>query len=75
MVCRAVCIMLDIKPVRIPDPADPTKRIMDYWGPSQKMLSDSQFINSLMTYDKVNNLFVFEMKLGNHGYNKGQYES
>jgi hypothetical protein len=27
---------------------------MDYWGPSQKMLSDTQFINSLMTYDKDN---------------------
>jgi dynein heavy chain len=54
MVCKAVCIMLDIKPVRIPDPADPTKRIMDYWGPSQRMLSDSGFINSLMNYDKDN---------------------
>lgn len=54
MVCKAVCFMLDIKPVRIPDPADPSKRIMDYWGPSQKMLSDSGFINNLMTYDKDN---------------------
>jgi len=52
MVCRAVCIMQDIKPVRIPDPNDPSKRIMDYWGPSQKMLSDSKFIDSLMNYDK-----------------------
>ena len=53
MVCRAVCIMLDVKPQRIPDPADPTKRIMDYWGPSQKTLADNQFINNLMNYDKV----------------------
>lgn len=53
-VCRAVCIMLDIKPVRIPDPENPTKRIMDYWGPSQKMLSDSGFLNSLLNYDKDN---------------------
>ena len=52
MVCRAVCIMQDIKPVRIPDPNDPSKRIMDYWGPSQKMLSDSKFIDSLMNFDK-----------------------
>ena len=56
MVCRAVCIMLDIKAVRIPDPNDPSKRIMDYWGPSQKMLSDSQFINKLIDYDKDNML-------------------
>jgi len=54
MVCRAVCIMLDIKPVRIPDPENPTKRIMDYWGPSQKMLSDPNFIKQLMEYDKDN---------------------
>jgi dynein heavy chain len=54
MVCKAICIMLDIKPVRIPDPNDPAKRIMDYWGPSQKMLSDSGFLNSLMNYDKDN---------------------
>lgn len=54
MVCRAVCIMLGIKPVRIPDPEDPSKRIMDYWGPSQKMLADSGFLNSLLSYDKDN---------------------
>jgi len=54
MVCKAVCIMLDIKPVRVPDPENPTKRIMDYWGPSQKMLADAGFINSLMMYDKDN---------------------
>lgn len=54
MVCKSVCVMLDIKPARIPDPNDPSKRIMDYWGPSQKMLADSSFINNLMTYDKDN---------------------
>ncbi|CAM9445138.1 unnamed protein product [Ectocarpus fasciculatus] len=54
LVCKAVCIMLDVKPARIPDPADPSKRIMDYWGPSQKMLADSNFLNSLMSYDKDN---------------------
>jgi dynein heavy chain len=54
MVCRAVCIMLGIKSQRIPDPDDPTKRIQDYWGPSQKMLADAGFINSLKEYDKDN---------------------
>jgi dynein heavy chain, axonemal len=64
MVCRAVCIMLDIKAVRVPDPMDPSKRIMDHWGPSQKMLSDSTFINKLMDYDKdnMNPKIVAEMK-------------
>jgi dynein heavy chain len=64
MVCKAVCIMLDIKPVRIPDPENPTKRIMDFWGPSQRMLADAGFMNSLMMYDKdnINPKVVAEIK-------------
>jgi dynein heavy chain len=54
VVCEAVCVMLGIKPQRIPDPEDPSKRIMDFWGPSQKMLGDPDFINQLKTYDKDN---------------------
>jgi len=54
LVCKAVCIMQGIKPVRIPDPDDPSKRIQDYWGPSQKMLADQGFLLSLETYDKDN---------------------
>lgn len=54
LVCEAVCIMLGEKPQRIPDPDDPSKRIMDYWGPSQKMLADKDFISRLKTYDKDN---------------------
>lgn len=53
-VCKAVCYMLGISSNRIPDPNDPSKRIQDYWGPSQKMLSDSQFITKLFDYDKDN---------------------
>lgn len=42
---------------------DPSKRIMDYWGPSQKMLADANFINSLKQYDKdnINPKFVKEI--------------
>ena len=47
IVCEAVCVMLGIKPVRIPDPEDPSKRIMDFWGPSQKMLGEADFIAQL----------------------------
>lgn len=47
VVCEAVCVMLGIKPVRIPDPEDPSKRIMDFWGPSQKMLGEADFIAQL----------------------------
>ena len=52
MVCKAVAILLEIKPQRIPDPDDPSKRIMDFWGPSQKMLADTNFLNNLLNYDK-----------------------
>lgn len=54
MVCKAVCVMLGIPAVRVPDPENPSKRIMDFWGPSQKMLADSNFISNLMNYDKDN---------------------
>ena len=54
LVCEGVCVMLGIKSNRIPDPQDPSKRIMDYWGPSQKMLSDSTFLASLKSFDKDN---------------------
>merc|ERR1711871_1880290 len=32
LVCESVCIMLGIKAARIPDPDDPTRRIMSFWG-------------------------------------------
>jgi len=52
LVCEAVCVMLGEKPQRIPDPDDPSKRIMDYWGPSQKMLAEKDFVQRLKSYDK-----------------------
>jgi dynein heavy chain len=54
LICEGVCIMLSIKAVRIPDPADPSRRIMDFWGPSQTMLGDKEFLHKLKTYDKDN---------------------
>lgn len=52
------------QPVKIPDPDDPSKRIVDYWGPSQKMLSDPNFITSLKKYDKdnINPKFIKEIQ-------------
>jgi len=54
LVAESICVMLEIKSVRIPDPNDPSRRIMDYWGPSQKMMQDNDFINKLKGYDKDN---------------------
>ena len=52
--CESVCVMKGIKPARIPDPDDPTRRIMDYWGPSKKLLGDMKFLQTLQEFDKDN---------------------
>ena len=54
LVMEAVCIMKAAKPERKPDPSGSGKMIEDYWGPSQKLLSDFKFLDSLKTYDKDN---------------------
>ena len=51
---EGVCVMLGEKPVKIPDPDDSSKKIMDYWAPSQKMMGDKGFIPRLKEYDKDN---------------------
>eukprot|EP01029_Cantina_marsupialis_P005813 TRINITY_DN1630_c1_g1_i2.p1 TRINITY_DN1630_c1_g1~~TRINITY_DN1630_c1_g1_i2.p1 ORF type:complete len:2520 (+),score=925.36 TRINITY_DN1630_c1_g1_i2:475-7560(+) len=51
---EAICIMLSVKPKKIPDPNGRGK-IDDYWEPAQKVvLNDPKFLNKLMTYDKDN---------------------
>ncbi|XP_047736647.1 dynein axonemal heavy chain 3-like [Hyalella azteca] len=54
LVLEAVCVMLDVKPVRVPDPAGSGKRLKDFWTPSQKLLGDLKFLPMLMEYDKDN---------------------
>ena len=54
LVMESVCVMKGIKAERKPDPSGSGKMIEDYWGPSQKMLSDFKFLESLKTYDKDN---------------------
>ncbi|KAJ3193186.1 Dynein heavy chain 7, axonemal [Irineochytrium annulatum] len=54
LVMEAICIMKDIKPVKVPDPAGSGKKIEDYWGPSKTLMSDMKFLESLRTYDKDN---------------------
>lgn len=54
MVMEAICVMKSIKPVRIKDPGGSGKMIDDYWAPSQKLLGDSHFLQSLKAYDKDN---------------------
>ncbi|CAI6363283.1 unnamed protein product [Macrosiphum euphorbiae] len=54
LVLEAVCVMKGIKSERKPDPKGSGKMIEDYWGPSQKLISDTKFLESLKTYDKDN---------------------
>lgn len=46
--------MKNIKPERKPDPSGSGKMIEDYWAPSQKVLGDFKFLDSLKAYDKDN---------------------
>ncbi|KAI9331944.1 dynein heavy chain and region D6 of dynein motor-domain-containing protein [Obelidium mucronatum] len=54
LVMEAICIMKGIKPARIKDPGGSGKMVEDFWGPAQKLLSDSHFLQGLRTYDKDN---------------------
>ncbi|BFZ08761.1 hypothetical protein BsWGS_11799 [Bradybaena similaris] len=54
LVMAAVCVMKGIQAVKIPDPADNSKKINDYWIPSKKLLNDLNFLNDLKSYDKDN---------------------
>uniref|UniRef100_A0A2S2QIW0 Dynein heavy chain 3, axonemal n=1 Tax=Sipha flava TaxID=143950 RepID=A0A2S2QIW0_9HEMI len=54
LVLEAVCVMKGIKSERKPDPSGSGRMIEDFWGPSQKLISDTKFLESLKTYDKDN---------------------
>ena len=34
-IMEAVCVLLGEKPVKVADPADPTRRVLDFWGAAQ----------------------------------------
>jgi len=48
LVMESVCIMLSVKPARLPDPKDNTRRIITYWPPSVKLLNKSDFRKTLI---------------------------
>ena len=62
LVMAAVCVMRDIKPDKVNDPSGSGQKILDFWGPSKKLLGDMNFLNSLKEYDKDNiavSIFIF----------------
>ncbi|XP_046502836.1 dynein axonemal heavy chain 12 isoform X9 [Equus quagga] len=54
LVLAAICVMKDIKPEKISDPSGTGGKILDYWGPSKKLLGDMNFLRDLREYDKDN---------------------
>lgn len=54
LVMAAVCVMKDIKPEKINDPDKPGQKIMEYWGPSKRLLGDMNFLGMLKEYDRDN---------------------
>ena len=54
LVMEAVCVMRDIKPDKINDPSGSGQKVLDYWGPSKKLLGDMKFLDNLKEYDKDN---------------------
>jgi dynein heavy chain, axonemal len=52
LVMEAVCVLKGIKPDRITDANG--KKIDDFWKPSQKILGEMKFLESLQTFDKDN---------------------
>jgi dynein heavy chain len=53
IVMEAVCIMKDVKPIKVPDPAT-GKKVEDYWGPAKALLGDLKFLDGLKAYDRDN---------------------
>ncbi|GAB6032148.1 hypothetical protein CHUAL_010802 [Chamberlinius hualienensis] len=51
LVTEAVCVMLDIPPEKSTE-IGLKKKILDYWGPSKKMLGELSFLSKLKTYNK-----------------------
>ncbi|PAA47942.1 hypothetical protein BOX15_Mlig003862g8 [Macrostomum lignano] len=54
IVMAAVCVMRQVPPDKIQDPAGGPKKVLDYWGPSKKLINDMNFLNYLKEYDKDN---------------------
>ncbi|KAJ8717801.1 hypothetical protein PYW07_005731 [Mythimna separata] len=54
LVMAAVCVIKGIQPDKIPDPDNPGKKMLDYWGPSKRILGDMSFLESLKNFDKDN---------------------
>ena len=69
---EAICIMKGIKPERKPEAGGSGKMIEDYWQPSQKLLGDLKFLESLKAYDK-DKIPANIMKIIRYKYARSEY--
>ncbi|KAF7282405.1 hypothetical protein GWI33_002719 [Rhynchophorus ferrugineus] len=53
LVMAAVCIIKGVKPDRVPDPST-GRMLLDYWGPSKRVLGEMNFLQALKDFDKDN---------------------
>lgn len=51
LVMAAICVMKDIKPDRVPEPGT-GRMVLDYWGPSKRVLGEMTFLQQLKDFDK-----------------------
>ena len=49
MVMSAVCVLLNVEPLKKMDPQT-QKRVTDYWTPTQKLMNGAGFLDSLLNY-------------------------
>ena len=55
LVMEAVCIMCNVRPEKVKDPNGGSKKLDDYWGPTQRvLLADQSFLKRLLEYDRDN---------------------
>lgn len=45
LVMESVCHMLGVKPKKVQDPTNPSKKVDDYWEGSQKLLGESGMLS------------------------------
>lgn len=54
LVMEAICVICGIPAISIPNPKNPKERLMSYWEASKKFLSDKDFLQKLIHFDKEN---------------------
>ncbi len=54
LVMEAVCVICQVPAMHIPNPKNPKERIWSYWEASKKFLSEKDFLQRLINFDKDN---------------------